>query len=197
MKSMKLTVNLKERIVDNFLLHWEGQYKKPSEPEARHTIESDFAKALRAEKYGEYDHLPDDIVNKSVCLCIRLPNDSVVSYNFLKDGEDMYDYKALPVSSKRGVQVDLLDGHTNPHYIKYLERIKEAKEVDLVMKGWQKNRNEFQGKVLEVLNSVNTTKQFVDVWPEAEKFIPDDVRDPSTINLPALANIEELNKVIS
>lgn len=50
-------------------------------------------------------------------------------------------------------------------------------------------------QVRQVVDAVNTTKQLLEVWPEAEQFIPEDIRDPSTITLPSV-NIADLNNQV-
>jgi hypothetical protein len=45
------------------------------------------------------------------------------------------------------------------------------------------------------LDTVNTTGQLLNVWPEAEQFIPSDVLDFSKINLPSVS-FNDLNKAV-
>jgi hypothetical protein len=52
---------------------------------------------------------------------------------------------------------------------------------------WDKALTEFQCEITQIIYSVNTTKQLVDLWPEAEDYLPAFANDPSKgINLPAL-----------
>lgn len=53
-------------------------------------------------------------------------------------------------------------------------------------------KRETHTRVMQVLNTVTTTKKLVEVWPEALELIPEDMRE---IKVPALA-IQELNKEI-
>jgi len=197
MKSRKLTVELKDKIVSNFVTHWKNQYNEPEEAESLEKIQSDFAKALRKENFGRYDDLPEGVANTSSTLRIRLPNDSVVEFPFLKDNfKNKWDRDQLVVPCVAGVDVDLIDQYENPHYLMYKEAMDTRKETDKKYQEWGKAKIDFACKIREVLDSVNTTKQFVEVWPEAEDFIPEEIRNPSAINLPALSNIEELNNII-
>jgi hypothetical protein len=52
---------------------------------------------------------------------------------------------------------------------------------------WLKEKSSFVEQINQIVNSVNTTKQLVEIWPEAEQYLPAYANDPSKgINLPAL-----------
>ena len=55
------------------------------------------------------------------------------------------------------------------------------------------NFRNFKSQVRQTLDSVNTTKQLVEVWPEVEEHLPESVKDPSKIQLPSV-NIQSLNE---
>jgi hypothetical protein len=70
---------------------------------------------------------------------------------------------------------------TTPAIVTAFERKKEAFER------WASEKNSFEEEVLQILNSVNTTKQLCELWPEAESYLPPYASDPSKgIKLPAL-----------
>ena len=60
---------------------------------------------------------------------------------------------------------------------------------------WKESRDDFYDKVRIILNSINTTKQLVDAWPEAEKYIPEYAKSAPIKTLPALKT-EELNAAL-
>ena len=41
-------------------------------------------------------------------------------------------------------------------------------------------------EICAVLDSVNTTKQLLEAWPEIERFMPSGYVDPSKVQLPAI-----------
>jgi len=47
-------------------------------------------------------------------------------------------------------------------------------------------RNKFKQEIVAVIDSVNTTKQLVEIWPEVQVYIPTHLNDPSRIQLPAI-----------
>lgn len=70
-------------------------------------------------------------------------------------------------------------------------------EAEKSMRSFADELKDLEQKIQPVLESVNTTKQLVELWPSAEKHIPASILDPDTgINLPAL-NIRDLDAKIS
>lgn len=78
-------------------------------------------------------------------------------------------------------------------------QLDEGSPVRAVLDGLRKeeaaleeDRSALRREVRSVLNSVTTVKRLLDVWPEAEKYLPD---RPETPNLPAVV-VADLNKKI-
>lgn len=65
-------------------------------------------------------------------------------------------------------------------YLDYLAREQERDE-------YRQTRNKFLREVRSLVESVNSTKQLLEIWPEAEDYIPAHLADPSKgVKLPAL-----------
>lgn len=73
-----------------------------------------------------------------------------------------------------------------PFYKKYI-KLKAA------LKKWSDKRADFRAELRAVLASCDTTRQLVDIWPEAIKYVPQGHANQKTCNLPALKT-ETLNK---
>lgn len=195
MKSRKLTVGIKDAIVSNFEMFWVKQNPKPSVDKCLSSIKSDFGKSLREELYGKFDNkIPVEHMFLASEIKVQLPNESVGWFTFRDDTSDIIH---LPMKRVDGVHISLVGQADNPHYVTYRTDLDTNKEQCAAIETWTNELNKFKNQVMEVLNSVSTTKQFVEVWPEAEKFLPPEVADPSNINLPAIASIMELNKIIT
>lgn len=68
----------------------------------------------------------------------------------------------------------------------------EAIKLGRIKQDYEKGWKEYHAKVKNVLDSVNTTKQLLEIWPSLEPLIPPYILDADrSINLPAL-RIEEL-----
>jgi hypothetical protein len=81
-----------------------------------------------------------------------------------------------------GLQCD----NQHPSYLEWkAQRDVYVKENEVLKKHNQK-RNDYACDIRAVLDSVNTTKQLVEAWPEVEQYIPNSFRDPSTVQLPAI-----------
>ena len=94
--------------------------------------------------------------------------------------------QALGECSYSTVIVEIINSD-DKDYVKY-EKVLESHG------DWLKERRNLNTEITTVLNSVNTTKQLIEVWPEVEKFLPAHIADPNTgIKLPAL-KVSRLNE---
>jgi len=71
------------------------------------------------------------------------------------------------------------------HFAEVISLIKEEEE-------YKKNLSEFKIEIKSIIESVSTTKQLVELWSNAEEFIPATLIDPNNINLPAI-NVSQIN----
>ena len=75
--------------------------------------------------------------------------------------------------------IQVLDAPTN-----LMNTLGQAKEN---MKDWEKSKKEFLEEITTILETVTTTGSLIQLWPEAEQYLPPFAADPSKgINLPAL-----------
>jgi hypothetical protein len=84
---------------------------------------------------------------------------------------------------------------SDPDYIAYKEAKRNLKEFNQDFDNWNSQRRSVIDQVRMALGAVNTTGQLLTAWPEAEKFIPNDVLDFSTISLPSVS-FNSLNKAV-
>jgi hypothetical protein len=192
MKSLRLNKELRTNILNSFL----DKYKSSNpEPEVGDLSKAQQVAAINAQKaiYGKYEGLlPDEFVVISNNIQVRLPNGSVQHWYFGSDeeGESIY----LLMSKESKVKYVFTDN--DPIYAEYRKVADAVKQQQAVYDEWVKGYKKFKSEVTQVLESVNTTGQLVEVWPESLPFIPQEISDPSKINLPSV-NFAEINKVIS
>ena len=190
MKSLRLNAALRQSILSNFMIKWGASNKSPEEPVSFDEDESDLAYSVWRKLYGKIDFnaVPTEFICRDNSIRLQLPTDAVVEFYFM-DSELNSVYE--PAQKTHGVKY--VFKNTDPDWLEYSNKIKTKKVLKVAVKEHEKLREAFYSQVSQVLNSVNTTGQFVEVWPEAEAFIPQDISNPSKINLPSV-NLLELNK---
>ena len=82
-----------------------------------------------------------------------------------------------------------------PEWVAYQKALNDAKVKNAAYEEHQKSLKKFTNELKQVLESVNTTGQLLEVWPEAAPFVPQEISNPSSISLPAVSFVE-LNKVL-
>lgn len=192
MKSLRLNKELRSNILNSFL----EKYKASNpEPEVGDVSKAKQEAAIKAQKaaYGKYEGLiPEEFVVKSSNIHVQLPNGSVQHWYFGYDDEGDNIYLLMSKESK----VKYVFTDNDPIYAEYRKVADTVKQQQAVYDEWEKGYKKFKSEVTQVLESVNTTGQLVEVWPESLPFIPQEISDPSKINLPSV-NFAEINKVIS
>lgn len=192
MKSLRLNKELRTTILESFTDKYVSSNPKP---EVGSATLAKFAAAIQVQKklYGKYEGLlPEEFVNKSFNVKVQLPNGAVQHWNFGNDEEGNTIYLLSTKESK----VEYVFTDSDPIYAEYKKVVDDVKAQEAVYKEWRKGYDKFKSEVTQVLESVNTTGQLVEVWPESLPFIPQEISDPSKINLPSV-NFAEINKVIS
>jgi hypothetical protein len=192
MKSLRLNKELRNNILNSFLEKYKASNPEPkvgSESEAK----SVAARKVQKKLYGKYEGLlPKELTAESMGLTIQLPNGVVQSWYFGNDEDGDSIYLLVSKESK----VKYVFTADDPIYVEYRKVADDVSKQLITQKEWFKGYDKFKSEVQQVLESVNTTGQLVEVWPESEPFIPKEIHDPSKINLPAV-NFAEINKVIS
>jgi hypothetical protein len=110
---------------------------------------------------------------------------------FGRDVEGSSIYKISTTQSK----VEYVFTEDDPLWVEYSAELEAAKLANKAYDEHHKALVKFKSEVATVLESVNTTLQLVEVWPEALPFVPQNISNPSSINLPSV-NFAELNKVL-
>lgn len=193
MKSVRLTKDMRQRILNSYLACYTASNPEPQKYTEK-AIEGVFAEAQRKRlfvKAGVCDTtIPTQFLQKSRYIRIQLPDETVTGFYFYNPEGTDYDYKPCP-SLDGAIAIDAND----PSYLAYKEAKRKLKELNQPYDAWRSAYNVVQDQVRMALDSVNTTGQLLSVWPEAEKFIPTDVWDFSTIQLPSVS-FSSLNKAV-
>jgi hypothetical protein len=191
MKSRKLTVSMKDSIRDSIGKAWDASNPPPEvEVTPRWKIESDFAKDCHNTAYGTIDFkgVSEDFLNKASGIKIKMPDDNIFWPTYRDDEGNR---EELVSSELPGVKLVLTK--ESPEYIKYKKALRSMKDATKVLDSHKETKNIFLEQVQQGLDSVNTTKQLLEIWPEIEEHLPNDIRDLSSIQLPSV-NFKELNK---
>lgn len=193
MKSVRLTKDMRQRILDSYLACYRASNPEPQRYTEK-AIEGVFAEVLRKNffvKAGvDETTIPTEFLKQANYIRVVLPdNTSTYFYFYNKDGSD-YGYKPCP-NLDGAIAIDVND----PDYLAYKEAKRKLKELNQPYDAWCSAYNAVQSQVRMALDSVNTTGKLLSVWPEAEKFIPTDVLDFSAIQLPSVS-FSSLNKAV-
>lgn len=195
MKSLRLNKEMRETILSNFVDKYVLANPAPTKPDVSESkLKNKIACKLQQHLYGKYENLiPKEFQNTSYHIKVKLPNESIANWDF---GYDNVKGEHLYLLSTKESKVEYVFTDTDPFWLEYQQDIVVVKEYNTLKESYDKELRKFKDEVLQVLNSVNTTGQLVEVWPEAEPFLPKEIANPSTINLPSV-NFAELNKVIA
>lgn len=191
MKSVRLTKDLRQRILESYVACYDASNPAPQQYTEK-TIIGVFSETIRKRIFDKHNvdetSIPNEFLRTAYYINALLPDDTYTYlYFYNEDGTDTV-YKPLPY----------LDGairieDNDPAYIQYKESKRKLKELNKEYEEYVEKRNFVISQVRMALDSVNTTGQLLTVWPEAEQFIPSDVLDFSKINLPSVS-FNDLNK---
>ena len=191
MKSRKLTVAIKDSIVDSLAASWKAANKEPEVQDTRAKLKQQLAVACHKETYKKYDfsNIPEEFLNTRSCIRVQMPDGGVEIANFGKDEEG----KTIYLPSTRESKVEYVISKSDSFYKDYKQKLEVLKKEVEKRNEYESSLHKFQAQVRQTLDSVNTTKQLVEVWPEVEEHLPESVKDPSKIQLPSV-NIQSLNE---
>lgn len=87
----------------------------------------------------------------------------------------------------------------DPDYVSIHRQIRNAEKMRReYQEDWKLKVGNLVKQTQQIVESVNTTRQLMDIWPEVVNYFPDYIRDPSTITLPALvADTSALNEALA
>lgn len=175
MKSVRLSNSIREQILENVLSNWDEQNPEGNLEQA----ENDLAIYVWNKKFGKYkkhfDAIPQGFFQKR--HYVKYEHGGIVN-----QAQSIHE---LPYRQYNEVLVTL--ELNDPIVCAY----QEAKEH---YQDWRRRRSEIKTEVSAILESVNTSKQLIELWPQVEDFLPAHVADPDkAIKLPAL-DVSYLNK---
>ena len=193
MKSVRLTKDMRQRILNSYLACYDASNPEPERYNEK-SFEGIFAETLRKrlfDKAGvDETTIPTEFLKRASDIKVQTPDGTLTWFRFYNSEGTDYHYKPCP-KLDGAIAVDAND----PAYLAYKKAKRELKDLNAPHDAWYTARNEVEAKVRMALDSVNTTGQLLSVWPEAEKFIPTDVLDFSTIQLPSVS-FSSLNKAV-
>lgn len=181
-KSVTLTKAMREDILHSVIKRWKETNKEPDKKEASHKFAvwlwGDYYKKVK----DKFDGVPKKFLNLRADLkfCVDGEVDQV---SFKKGDEMPCDWAAY--------YGPILKTITSSHkeYSKY-------KSVVGKWDVWLGSGREVEMETKAILDSVNTTRQLLDLWPQCEPFLPAHIADPDkAIRLPAI-QVSRLNERI-
>lgn len=172
-KSIRLSGAIRTNICASMLAAWEKNNVSPRNPkEIEHQVATELWLNSHANIKIALKKIPEQMLRWSehvkvqvsgVVKCYDLPEKRPYPWR------DQYNSSILAILDQ---PTDLMD---------LLENARTAKE------DWDKLRSDFREEIKTILDSVQTTGQLIQLWPEAEQYLPPFAADPSKgINLPAL-----------
>lgn len=181
MKNIRLSKTKREEILESVLKEWSrnNPFKETQD------IEFQLAEELYNKAFSE--KVQTLAKNKDLLPFIDYGERFMVSLNGTLETYRLKEKAPLPVhKSWNGPIISVLEKETET--MKLLEEIKEYNNKLL------DKREQLKREVSEILASVTTTKELVDLWPEIEPLIPAHLADPSKgINLPVIP-VSRLNE---
>ena len=172
-KSVRLNQAIRQNIIDAMMISWALKQPAPIDPKI---IEAQLADDIYKEVYGAIDKF----IKKVPTLMLRKSRNVLVSVagkfeEFAMSEERPMEFRDTYCKSI----IQVLDAPTS-----LMNTLDQAEEN---MKDWKKSKKEFLEEITTILETVTTTGSLIQLWPEAEQYLPPFAADPSKgINLPAL-----------
>jgi len=170
MKSIKLNQTIRDDILLSIMSMWDEKNTEPDIKTAEHTL----ALWLWGRCVGKglsFDGVPDKFLNKS----------TGIKFSFGGDVNQVHLEYAMPVWWGR-YDVPVLEVFEKEH-----KELKKFHKTNADHETWRAQRDEIKRESAVVLESVNTTKQLVEMWPQCEPFLPAYVANPDqAVRLPAI-----------
>jgi hypothetical protein len=190
-KSLRLNKSLRDSILKSIMNKYEEANPLPeSELPTSVDLKVDLAEKIHKKVYGKYSiNIPIDMVNTSNHIKVQYPNQSVVQLYFKYDENKGYDYKISTKQSK----VEYVLSEDDPLWLDFIAIKNKIDEFNNIIKGLVKDKKSYEEGVSQVLEGVNTTGQLLEQWPEVEDYLPQNISNPSKINLPSVS-VSKLNE---
>lgn len=189
MKSIRLNKAIRDEIVENVIKAWKVANPKPEcikVPSKQTLLDAaykDWRESLGLDakiKLG----FPEEVLNHECYVNLIV---------FGENGEHVM-YEGMNFRNDKGEPVKRIFKRTGALHLTTESPVYKAwkKDHDLYVrqneevKKWDVQRHDKAVEIRAVLDSVNTTKQLLEVWPEIERFMPASYIDPSRVALPAI-----------
>lgn len=171
-KSVRLTGAIREAILDSALRHWDEGNPKPD----LLSFEHDFAMQLWTDRYGEVkphlDAVPSGFLSSYISINVQPEGRAMIQLRLLHE-------VPLPKPICRGVPIAAISNSD--------ERLLKHEKLVNALDDWKQERKKVRREIEVVLNSVNTTKQLAEIWPEIIGLVPTHILNPSKgVQLPAI-----------
>lgn len=183
MKSVTLTKSMRHDILVSIIDKWKEKNPVPKLEQAEH----DFAMYLWNDYFKKQKpklkDVPRDFMRlaRNVKFCV---NGEVGEVSFLEEKEMPRNWESSYNSPVLKTVID-----SNKEYCKY-KKVKDAHS------DWLEKGREIQIETKAILESVNTTRQLLELWEQCEPFLPAYIADPDkAIKLPAI-KMSRLNERI-
>lgn len=172
-KSVRLSVAMRNNIRDSMIEAWKKHQPIPFDLKKLEVlIGEDFYK----QKYGsivkELKKIPNQMLRMSGSINVQIAG-KVCKY-------DLSEAKPMEYNNQYNQSIVLILDEVPVN-------VTEFNNAVTAVEKWEAKRNEFIEEITAILNSVASTIQLLEIWPEAEQYLPPFAADPSKgINLPAL-----------
>lgn len=184
-KSVRLNKEIRTRILTSIMDKYRDKNPLPVEPAKEHNW---LAESVYARKYGHLEQdiseIPSELLDMRSYILVQVAGHGL-NPDFLEvDG----------VTPKRAF-AQIYHPATPEEEAEYVRVNKENRKLQQAHDKAVRDMNTYREEVRDVLSSVNTSKQLVELWPEVEEFIPNTLRDPSNIQLPTVS-VASLNDAL-
>lgn len=172
-KSIRLSQAIRANIATSMLASWE---KRQPCPHDLSKLEKELGDVYWLSAFGNIKSalkkIPEKMLRKSSSIKVQIAG---VVREFA-----MTETRAHPYEGQYTRLVVAIYDEASPQTAAYDKAKAEVND-------WGAQRLEFTNEINTILNSVQTTGQLIQIWPEAEQHLPPFAADPSKgINLPTL-----------
>lgn len=184
-KSVRLNKEIRTRILTSIMDKYLVKNPLPLEQANEHNW---LAESVYARKYGHLEQhiseIPSELLNMRSYILVQVAGHELAPDFLEVDG----------VTPERAF-AQIYHPATPEEEAEYVRVNRENRKLQQVYDKAVRDMNTYREEVRDVLSSVNTSKQLVELWPEVEEFIPNTLRDPSNIQLPTIS-VASLNDAL-
>lgn len=190
MKSVRLNKEIRTAIVTNILKTWDKSHPAPvgvAAPSRDGLVNALYNEWYEANKIDTLIAcgMKDDYLNKDSYVYVEV-KDAETGRNIQEWGHCFHDERGTKESRVFKRNGGMSCDNTHPAFIEWQAKQSLQTESQGKIDKRNKARKDYGADIRAVLDSVNTTKQLVEAWPEIEQYIPNTFRDPSSFQLPSI-----------